>query len=338
MAGKSDRRQPRAFDIDDPKIKSAAPEADFDPYSFEGDTDQAETEVSRMPNVADIKRGFRWGALFVGAALALSGLAIGLWFERFISVTLARDDWLGWAAFGLVCLMALAAIMILMRELVGLFRLSRLKEYRREAEHALGENDAKHARRLTGRLMKAYRNRHDLSWALARFREHDGDILDGREVLKLADRELMAPLDNRAKALVAKAAKRVSIVTALSPAAILDVIYVFVENIRLLRGLAGLYGGRPGLLGAIRLGRMVIVHIAATGGLALTDDLFGQFLGQDLVRRLSRRAGEGVFNGALTARIGIAAIDVCRPLPFIEAKPPRFRDFAVEIFKKNKAG
>ena len=33
----------------------------------------------------------------------------------------------------------------------------------------------------------------------------------------------------------------------------------------------------------------------------------------------------------LTARLGLAAIDFCRPLPFIEARRPRFRDMAVEI-------
>ena len=88
------------------------------------------------------------------------------------------------------------------------------------------------------------------------------------------------------------------------------ILYVLIENVRMLRGLATLYGGRPGLLGALRLGRMVITHIIATGGVAMTDDLLGQFLGQDLVRRLSRRLGEGVFNGALTARIGAAAVEV----------------------------
>jgi putative membrane protein len=36
-------------------------------------------------------------------------------------------------------------------------------------------------------------------------------------------------------------------------------------------------------------------------------------------------------NGAFTGRIGIAAIDLCRPLPFIEAERPRLRDFVAEL-------
>jgi putative membrane protein len=42
-----------------------------------------------------------------------------------------------------------------------------------------------------------------------------------------------------------------------------------------------------------------------------------------VVAKLSRRFGEGVVNGALTARVGVAAIEVCRPLPFVAAPRPR---------------
>ena len=110
--------------------------------------------------------------------------------------------------------------------------------------------------------------------------------------------------------------------------------FVLIENLRMLRLLAGLYGGRPGFLGSLRMLKLVIGHIIATGGLALTDDLLGQFLGQDILRRLSRRLGEGAFNGALTARVGAAAVEVTRPLPFLDATPLRARDFVAELFRK----
>jgi putative membrane protein len=82
---------------------------------------------------------------------------------------------------------------------------------------------------------------------------------------------------------------------------------------------------------------MVFTHIVATGGVALTDDLLGQFLGQDLVRRLSRRLGESVFNAALTARVGAAAIEVIRPLPYLEAPRVRARDFIAEIARSSRS-
>jgi putative membrane protein len=115
--------------------------------------------------------------------------------------------------------------------------------------------------------------------------------------------------------------------------ALIAVVYVLIENLRLLRALATLYGARPGLAGVARLSRLVFAHVVATGGVAMTDDLLGQFLGQDLLRRLSRRLGEGAFNGALTARIGVTALEVIRPVPFRTAKPPRIRDVLAEALK-----
>ena len=50
---------------------------------------------------------------------------------------------------------------------------------------------------------------------------------------------------------------------------------------------------------------------------------------------MSQRLGEGVFNGTLTARVGTAALAVCRPLPFLETAEPRLRDVVKEVFKKD---
>jgi putative membrane protein len=83
----------------------------------------------------------------------------------------------------------------------------------------------------------------------------------------------------------------------------------------MLRELARLYGGRPSALATLRLARMVLGHLAVTGGLALSDNLIQHIVGKGLLGRLSARFGEGAVNGILTARIGLAARDVCRPVP-----------------------
>jgi hypothetical protein len=95
---------------------------------------------------------------------------------------------------------------------------------------------------------------------------------------------------------------------------------VRIENLRLLRGLASLYGGRPGFLGSLRLARLVLGHIVATGGSHSPTICSASSSARTILRRLSRRLGEGAFNGALTARIGVAAIEVIRPLPFLAAQ------------------
>ena len=103
------------------------------------------------------------------------------------------------------------------------------------------------------------------------------------------------------------------------------------ENTRLIRALADLYGGRPGTLGFWRLARNVVGHLAVTGSIAIGEGLVQQIVGHGIAAKLSSRLGEGVVNGLLTARIGISAIDICRPLPFSAKYRPSVGDFMSEL-------
>ena len=108
---------------------------------------------------------------------------------------------------------------------------------------------------------------------------------------------------------------------------------------RLIRRLSELYGGRPGTLGFFRLARSVLAHLAVTGAIAAGDDFVQQIVGQGLAARLSAKLGEGVVNGMMTARIGIAAMEAARPLPFAALKRPGMTDFlsALTSFARKKA-
>ncbi len=334
----SQHRPPRALSPDDPALiddAATTQEADAPRESERTERTAARgTRTPARPTAADLMRGFRWGSLLLSGLGGLLMLATTLWFTSYVQVALAREDWIGWLAVILLGIVGVSALAIILREIIGLFRLARLEHLRSEISEALSDGDLKRERRAIGHLKSILSSRADLHWALSRFAEHEKAVLSAGELLELADRELMEPLDQEARRVIVRAAKRVALVTAISPIAWIAMAYVLFENVRALRALAGLYGGRPGTLGALKLARMVIGHVIATGGVALTDDLMGQFLGQDLLRRLSTRLGEGAFNGALTARIGATAVEVCRPLPFIANPPIRARDILTELFRR----
>ena len=165
---------------------------------------------------------------------------------------------------------------------------------------------------------------------------HLTEIIDGRDLLHIAERGLMAPLDQEASRLVARTATRVSVVTAVSPRAAVDLAFVLFAALGMIRRLAALYGGRPGFLGMIRLVRHIIAHLTVTGTLAAGDSLIQQMLGHGIAAKLSARLGEGVLNGLLTARLGLAAIEVARPLPFAALPKPVLSDIAGDLLRRRE--
>jgi putative membrane protein len=186
-------------------------------------------------------------------------------------------------------------------------------------------------------LLKLAHTNPRLARARTALQGHADDIIDGADLIRVAERELMSPLDIEARRLVSVAAQRVSVVTAVSPRAVVDVLFVAAAAIRLVRQLAKLYGGRPGTLGMITLMRHAISHLAITGGMAASDSMIQQVLGHGIAAKLSQRLGEGVLNGLLTARLGLAAIEVTRPLPFTALPRPALADLAKDLLRKREA-
>ncbi|HEX9856846.1 MAG TPA: TIGR01620 family protein, partial [Paracoccaceae bacterium] len=241
----------------------------------------------------------------------------------FAAGLLARSPILGGIAIALLAVAVLLALALALREAAAFLRLGRLDRLRAQAGAAHAAADLDAARSVVAGLERLYAARAELRWGLARLAERQAEVLDADGLLDLAETELLAPLDQAARREVEAAARQVATVTALVPMALADVAMALFANLRMIRRIAEIYGGRAGSLGNWRLLRRVFAHLIATGAVALTDDLIGSVAGGGLLSKLSRRFGEGVVNGALTARVGVAAMDICRPLPWQALPRPK---------------
>lgn len=281
-------------------------------------------EGRAMQTVAALAAGRRsgpWRFLWF-AATALAGFAVSVATWRFVDRLLADNPVLGWIAAALVALFVLSAALVALREMSAYARLARLDRVHAAALAAAGSGDMTAATRVVDRLLSLYAGREDLSWFRQRLAERRGDVFDADALLDLAEAELMAPLDRAATAEIEAAARQVATVTAVVPLALADVAAALFSNMRMIRRIAEIYGGRAGTFGSWRLMRAVLTHLVATGAVAVGDDLIHSVAGGGLLSKLSRRFGEGVINGALTARVGVAAVEVCRPLPFsVQTRP-----------------
>ena len=338
MTDRSKPRKPATFRLDDANVVLV--DTDEAGRPARGTVQIAPEPEPQLPATIDSpavpRRGFGWGTLFWSAVAGLVLLGLGLGTVNLIEDLFARSESLGLLGIALTSAAALALGVITMRELTALVRLATIEKLHARAAAVLLSDDRNESRAILRDLLKVAHQNPQLARARNALASHAEDIIDGADMIKLAERELMSPLDEEARRLVSTAAQRVSIVTAISPRAAVDIIFVFVAALRLIRQLARLYGGRPGALGMIRLLRHVIAHLAITGGMAASDSLVQQMLGHGLAAKLSQRLGEGMLNGLLTARLGLAAIDVTRPLPFAALPPPKLSDLATDLLRRKE--
>jgi putative membrane protein len=316
-------RRPAAFQVDDPRVVVAEQQLVLSESSEQA---LVATDSRIADAIANRSRHWRWGTLFWSACSGLVLLALGIAVTNFVEELFARTPALGVVGLGLAALAGLALLALIVREIFGLIRLGTMDSLRHRALTTIGNDDRDEGRAVVTDLLSLTRRMPQLARARHRLETHLTDIIDGRDRVQLAERELMEPLDTEARRLVLSAAKRVSLVTAVSPRAAIDMLFVLINALALIRKLSVLYGGRPGTIGVLRLFRQVISHLAMTGGVAVTDSLLQQIIGHGVAARLSARLGEGMLNGILTARLGILTIDVTRPLPFAALPRPALND------------
>ncbi|MDO5658024.1 MAG: TIGR01620 family protein [Paracoccus sp. (in: a-proteobacteria)] len=260
---------------------------------------------------------------FLNVTLALVTFLASVAALNFINGLMLRWPLLGWIGALLFAGFVLALLLMAIREWRAWARFRRIDGISRTAAAALASGDLDAAKSVTRQLDALYAGRADAEWGRNRLAERAEEAFDAETLLGLAEAQLLAPLDAQARREIEAAARSVAAVTALVPIALADLIAALAANLRMIRRMAEIYGGRAGAVGGWRLARLVVTHLIATGAVAAGDDLVQTVAGGGILARLSRRFGEGIVNGALTARVGIAAMEVCRPLPFIAQPKPR---------------
>ena len=276
--------------------------------------------VAQRPYAKTGGRIWTWLATLL-ASLFFTYMSIQLW--DFAWAIMARNDSVGWIFLGLLGTTFTVMVIAIAAEILAIVRLKTMDRLSSDAQNARLSNDPKQAQKVQDALIVLYADRPELHSDINDLRRQSQDQFDAFALLDVTETKLLGPLDLQARVEIEKAARQVATITALLPLAMADVIVALATNVRMIRRIAEIYGGRGGMIASWRLLRAVMSHLVATGAVAVGDDWLGSIFGGSLLAKLSRRFGEGMINAALTARVGRAAIDVCRPMPFHVHNKPR---------------
>ncbi|MDX7988224.1 TIGR01620 family protein [Xenorhabdus sp. 12] len=322
----------------EPSLKSKkefdSQENEFYPAMPELAAEEQEGEFEGAINAAlKPKRSF-WRKIFTCAILLL-GVSVVAQFIQWIYQSWQQHDWiaLGIAAAG--SMIMLAGIGSVIKEWRRLYHLRQRTEERDNAKILLQSHGVGKGRQFCEKLA-AQAGIEPQHPALQRWQAAMHETHNDREIVLLYSKLVQPVLDAQAKKEISRSAAESALMIAVSPLAIVDMAFIAWRNIRLINRIAALYGIELGYFSRIRLFRLVLLNIAFAGASELVREVGMDWLSQDIAARLSARAAQGIGAGLLTARLGIKAMELCRPLPWIEGDKPKLGDFRHQLLAQIK--
>ena len=294
------------------------------------DSEKSHLDVS--PPFKPIVKKWKWGATTISALVALISFIIVYESFELVAGYFNQSLIVGFIVLVLLAIIFVGFSVFIYREIKFLQKIERVDNIKKDLQYAVDTDDGFEAKIAIRKLLKLYEDRPDLKKQSERVERRLKEVIDGKDLIGLTEVDLLAPIDEQARKLILASSLRVAISTALSPRAFIDMFIIFGENFRLIRKIAELYSSSPGKVGMYRLIKRVVFAIAFAGAVEAGSTLITEILGVSMLTKLTRKAGEGVANGILTIRIGLAIVNVCRPCPIVKTNNFKLSEFVKSMF------
>jgi putative membrane protein len=161
------------------------------------------------------------------------------------------------------------------------------------------------------------------------------DYANDQEVVTHIEHHFLRPLDEEVMKRISNYSLQVGIAVALSPWASLDMALSLWRNLKMIDEVGQLYGVRPSLRNRYKLLKKVITQLAFVGASEVAIDQINSELGTASVMGMAGgRLTQGVGVGIYTAKIGIAAMEVSRPIQFVPQQQPKLKSLIKPLIQK----
>ncbi|HIJ84253.1 MAG: hypothetical protein HW380_631 [Magnetococcales bacterium] len=290
------------------------------------------------------QKGKLWGRRFQEKSLtwlvfgAVTWL-VGVWLEETLGFLL-RQFQLHWAlgtVFAVLVLTTLiAAGVLLLNEGRGFVRLRRFDGVQAAIQRLWAKRTHGQGLHLALQLRREMTQEDEVQKAWREFYDLIQDHHDDREVLELLSRTVYATLDRRCYRMIVQHGSTTAIASTISPFVWLDSLVFLWQNLRMIRTIATCYGLKPGGSASLFLAREVMVGLFMAGTADLMADKVAEAVGGHTASIVLAQVGKGIANALFTARVGLAAMNRCRAVPFHSGGEPSMDRLRLELFKTIK--
>jgi putative membrane protein len=338
----SDPRQSqnRPFVIEEDVLDAASSARPGSPMVFA--TEETERVVPReravvAPAAPAPRRGSVWRRVGLwGIGLAIAGW-LGIDAYQWIAGAFASSATLGWLASGAVAAGVAGALIIIGREVRSFVRLTSVEAiHDKLLTKTLRPAEMRHAvREVLAVVPKDRETKAAIETYQRQLQQHHTPA----QQIDMLSRTVMTPLDRRAEAVVRRSTAQALGITAGSPTALTDVVFFVAMAVRMVRGVAAVYGHRPTAAATVHLLRRLVVEAGRLGVVDMASMGLTQHLGGAIAERLAASTAESLYAGQRMARIGLVTMSMCRPVPFEPGQMPgMFSSLVGNLFRRQAAG
>ncbi|HHF4246839.1 TPA: TIGR01620 family protein [Haemophilus influenzae] len=303
--------------------------------ALDGELLDAQLEQALKPKSSFGKTVLKFTALLFGTATVAQSV-------QWIWDSYQQHQWI-YLAFALV---SLIVILLGIKEIIGEWRrlvyLKKREQLQQQSQQIWLENsdvfsvqNVEKSKVLCLEVAKSLGLEND-SPTVIQWQHQLNEAYSAQEITYLFSRNILSSFDAQAKKLISKMAAESAVIVAISPLVVVDMFFIAWRNLRLMNKIAEIYGIELGYFSRIRLLRMVLVNIAFAGATEVAQDIGMEWLSQDVTAKLSARIAQGIGVGLLTARLGVKAMELCRPLAFQLNEKPKLSHIQQELLSSVK--
>lgn len=296
--------------------------------------DEAETIEAELIIEESLKPNRFWIRILL-AALALFSVAVVAQSVQWLIDSYQNHEWIHLAFAIVFFLVSLTGITAIGREWRRLVYLRKHQQTQQTSQQLLLEElpttSGQNAVTFCKNLLTNFEHLPQTKPLAQRWESQLNEAYNAKEVLYLFSENVLTPLDAQVKKLISKNATENAIIVAVSPLALADVLVVAWRNIALVNKITAIYGMELGYISRLKLFKLVLTNMVFAGATEIATDVGMDFFSQNLTARLSLRAAQGIGVGLLTARLGVKAMEFCRPIAFQPNERPKISAIRQEL-------
>lgn len=232
------------------------------------------------------------------------------------------STWLGWAAAAAMGTGVSAAITITAHEMRSYLALKSVESNQHRLEPPWESMRPDDVRKVIREVIAEVPKDRESKAAIEAFQRKVRPHHSPAQQIELLSHTVMTPLDQRAESAVRQASARAFGITAISPTAITDAVFFIATSVRMVRRIAACYGHRPTALATAHLLRRLVVEAGKLGAVDFAGAALSQHIGGAVAERVAAGAAESMYATQRMARLGLATMSLCRPVPFRRAELP----------------